>query len=192
LSVVVADSPPITQVAEHALYEDLEQGAQSVTYYSVTITRDYYEAGKQLVFRVIADSFGSDPDIYISRYEEYPNSAGNAMWYCEKKGSEVCIIEDGGFAVTDTLNFGITCLTVCKYKLIVQYAAVLDLGDTEREQIRFDAYSTVIASLYIPPTVRGLHTESLEVRLEAEQQYHTMDLWMSIDENLQVIEEIPA
>jgi hypothetical protein len=147
------------------------------------VTRDFYEPGKQLVFRVIADSFGSDPDIYISRTEPFPNSPATSDWYCAKKGSETCIVEDGDFAVSDTLYFGITCLDECKYKLKIWYAEVLDLSQSERQQIRFDAYSTYIMSLNVPATVNGQRTGSLEVRLEAEKEYNQMDLWLSLDDH---------
>lgn len=158
----------ITPLAEHVLYEDLEQEARSTHYYSTVVTRDFYAPGKQLVFRVVADRFGSDPDIFISRTEQYPNSPETASWYCVKKGSETCIVADGDFAVSDTLYFGVFCLRDCSYKLKIWYAEVADLLESERQQIRFEAYSTYIMQLYIPEYVTGLPTTSLEIRLESE------------------------
>lgn len=57
--------------------------------------------------------------------------------------------------MSDTLYFGISCVAECKYKLKIWYAEVLDLEETERQQIRFEGYSTYIMKLYIPGTVAG-------------------------------------
>ena len=144
------------------------------------------------MFRVIADSFGSDPDIFISRTERFPSSAASATWYCAQKGSETCIVADGDFAVSDTLFFGVTCRAECSYKLKVWYADLLELGEAERQQLRFAEYSTTLVSMRIPRLVSGLPTSSWEVKLEAEQKHASMDLWLSLDDRFQVVEERPA
>ena len=104
----------------------------SYNYYSVKVTREFYSEGKHMTFKVIADSFGSDPDIYISNTNKYPKSASDSTWYCEQKGSETCIVRDGEMQVAETYYFGIKCVEACTYKLRVWYSDVMDLSESNR------------------------------------------------------------
>ena len=54
-------------VKENVLYEGLTQFARTHKYYKVTATRQFYTGSEHMTFKVIADDFGSDPDIYIAR-----------------------------------------------------------------------------------------------------------------------------
>jgi hypothetical protein len=81
---------------ENVLYEGLTQWARTHKYYKVTATRQFYTGKEHMTFKVIADGFGSDPDIYISKSDQqYPTSPANAKWFCEKKGSDTCILRNG-------------------------------------------------------------------------------------------------
>ena len=65
-----------------------------MAYYKYFIEREDYLGEEDLTFKVMADAFDSDPDIFISRSRAnpYPDSSSKADWYCERKGSETCII----------------------------------------------------------------------------------------------------
>ena len=156
------------------------------------ITRDHYAAGKSMVFRVEADSFGSDPDIYISADNEYPSSVDDSTWYCNVKGSETCIIKEGEIGVGETIYFGIHCQDECTYKMQVWYAEMLELTKSKRQQFRLEAYSTQIVRIEIPKMANGLRTTSMTIRLESEEQYSAMDVWLSYDDDLRIIEQRPA
>ena len=67
----------------------------------MTVGARYYTGGQHLVVRVIADSFDSDPDVYISDINKNPKSSSddNVIWYCETNGSETCILHNGEFAL---------------------------------------------------------------------------------------------
>ena len=45
----------------------------------------------------MADSFDSGPDVFISSKNKNPTNSSNAEWYCEREGSETCIIHNGEF-----------------------------------------------------------------------------------------------
>jgi hypothetical protein len=51
---------------EHVLYQDLKQDGGTYAFYKMTVGARYFTGGQHLVVRVIADSFDSDPDVYIS------------------------------------------------------------------------------------------------------------------------------
>ena len=71
----------------------------------------YYVTKKEhLTIKVMADSYQSDPDVFISRSETYPTSSTNSEWYCEREGSETCIIHNGEFGIGDTLYIGVSCI----------------------------------------------------------------------------------
>ena len=83
-----------TEIKEHVLYEGLKQGPRSVSYFRYKIQNEHYYGEEHLAFKVMADAFDSDPDVYISKSKTnlYPSSSSNADWYCERRGSETCII----------------------------------------------------------------------------------------------------
>lgn len=103
-------------------------------YYQYKIQNENYFGQEHLTFKVIADDFDSDPDIFISKSKNnlYPNSAWNSDWYCERKGSETCIIQKGDFAIGETLYVGITCNRECSYKLRIWFTPTVDLTTSNR------------------------------------------------------------
>jgi hypothetical protein len=109
----------------------------------MTIGERYYETEEEhVVVKVISDAFDSDPDVFISKTNTEPTSSLDSEWYCEREGSETCIIHNGEFEVGDTLYIGVKCDRECQYKLRVWFTAEEDLVETSRAQKRFDAYST--------------------------------------------------
>lgn len=203
LTTVKADHPAQTdasyvgqahvELKENVLYEGLTQTSRTHKFYKVTATRQFYTGNQHMTFKVIADGFGSDPDVYIARTtQQYPTSPANAQWYCEKKGSDTCILRNGDFAVGETLYFSVFCVEQCNYKLRIYYASEINLSASNRYQHTFEAYSTSILSFTIPESVGGKTTESLEVGVEPETQYTNMDLYLSLDSEFQIIEEKPA
>ena len=114
-----------TAIFEHHLYEGLSQGQNTFTYFKVILGQMYYTGTEHLIVKVLADSFESDPDVYISRsnpgsnvvVDQYPTDSTNSNWHCEREGSETCVLHNGQYAVGDTLYLGIKCVKECQYKL---------------------------------------------------------------------------
>lgn len=140
----------------------------------------------------MADSFGSDPDVYIDKDNAYPTSSLNARWYCEKKGSDTCIVREGEFASGEILYMGVYCAESCSYKLKTWYANVIDMSEANRKQMRFAQYSTTILKYKIPRQSGGKFTKSYEIQIEPEEQYQPIELFLSLDDTFQIIEEKPA
>jgi hypothetical protein len=92
---------------------------------------------------VLADQyFDSDPDVFISKTNEEPTSSLDSDWYCERDGSETCIIHNGEFEIGQTLYIGVKCDRECKYMLRAWFTTEIDLRESSRTQKRFDGYST--------------------------------------------------
>lgn len=62
-----------------------------------------------MIVRVIADTFLSDPDVYISKKNQFPTSSVDAEWHCKMESSDTCVIEHSKFKVGDTFNIGVHC-----------------------------------------------------------------------------------
>jgi hypothetical protein len=143
---------------------------------------------------VLADEyFDSDPDVFISKINEEPTSSLDSEWYCERDGSETCIIHNGEFEIGDTLFIGVKCDRACKYKLRAWFTSEIDLRESSRSQKRFDGYSTQILKYYIESeTEDGATTESIEIVVLPEETYVPIDVHVSLDNNFYLIEEKPA
>jgi hypothetical protein len=64
----------------------------------MVVGKRYMVTGQEhLTIKVIADSYLSDPDVFISRTERYPTSSKNSEWYCEREGSETCVLHNGEY-----------------------------------------------------------------------------------------------
>ena len=156
----------------------------------MTVGQRYYTGTENLVIKVMADSFESDPDVYI-----FKNGATNAQWYCEKEGSETCVLHSGEFAVGDSLKIEVRCVQECTYKLRTWYSNVINLADsTQRTQMRFDAYSTQFMKFYIPAKTidDNLDTTSIFLRIEPEDDATRIEMFLSLDSYFYLIEEKPA
>jgi hypothetical protein len=66
---------------------------KSTAYYQLLISDTFFTGKENLAIRVIAESFGSDPDIFISKTNPRPSSSMDSDWYCVKKGSDTCVIQ---------------------------------------------------------------------------------------------------
>jgi hypothetical protein len=97
----------------------------------MVIGERYYETEQEhIIVKVISDAFDSDPDVFISKTNHAPTSSLDSDFYCEREGSETCIIHNGEFEVGDTLNIGVKCDRECHYKLRVWFTAEEDLVET--------------------------------------------------------------
>lgn len=143
-AIRTAASETHIEILEDVLYEELEQEEHTYSYYQMMVTDAYFDGGQHLAIKVMADSFGSDPDVFISRSEEKPD-ASNAEWHCERAASETCILHDSELDADETpfrLYIAVQCVQACSYKLRAWYFEVLELEEAERTQLRLGAYTT--------------------------------------------------
>lgn len=165
-----------------------------MSYFTYRIQNANYYGEEHLAFKVMANAFDSDPDIYISKSKtnQYPSSSLNADWYCERKGSETCIIQKGDFAIGETLYIGISCTRSCSYNFRVWFTPTVDLTTSNRRQLRLEAYSTYILKYIVPDKVLKEQTKSIEIYVQPEHAYTRVDLFLSLDATFYLIEERPA
>jgi hypothetical protein len=99
----------------------------------MTIGERYYETGEEhITVKVMANQYDSDPDVFISRTNESPKDSTDSEWFCEREGSETCIIRNGEFEIGDTFYIGVKCERECQYDLRVWFTKEFDLIETNR------------------------------------------------------------
>ena len=125
-------SEEIQPVTEHVIYEGIHQEEKSFKFYSATIGQRYFTGTEHLIFKVMAEGFDSDPDIFISKQNRYPMGSSSAEWHCEREGSETCVVHNGEFSLGDTFYFGVKCIRECDYRLRLWLTNVQDLSESER------------------------------------------------------------
>ena len=158
------------------------------------VTDAYFDGDQHLAIKVLADSFASDPDVFISRWDERPD-AGNNEWHCERAASETCILHNTELASDETpfrLNIAVQCVQACSYKLRAWYFEVIDLQEASRTQLRLGAYTTQVFKYYIPADTSGAWTTSMELTVEAEGPFNPLELHLSTDGYFHLVEESPA
>lgn len=121
--IIISTAQEIQEIYEHVLYENIEQTDRSHLFYKMTVGARYFSGREHLTVKVLADRFDSDPDVYISRTNTHPKDSATSEYYCEKEGSETCIVKWLDFDLGDTFYIGVGCRRECHYKLKIYYAA---------------------------------------------------------------------
>ena len=118
-------------IEPHKLYPGIHQDALTYKYYKLRVlaSSGHFSGTENLVMKVMADSFDSDPDVYMSRTNPNPHDSRDAEWYCEREGSETCVLHNGEFSLGDWIYIGVKCTTHCDYSLKAWYSQIIDLAD---------------------------------------------------------------
>jgi len=145
----------------------------------------------------MSDAYDSDPDVFISKTNPTPRDSSDSDWYCEREGSETCVIHSKNVELGNTFYVGVRCQRECKYKLKVVYSTITSLpmrskAEEYRDQLRFNGYSTQILKYWIPPEVGGAATKALTLKVVPEDTYTPVEVFLSLDANFYLIEEKPA
>jgi len=189
----------VKTINEMQTYTGIKQGPESYKYYQMKLGPRYFTGTQNMIFKVLATAFASDPDVYISRKNKYPTSSKDAEWYCVREGSESCVLHRGEFTEGETFYVGVHCVRDCEYTLRVWLGNIIDLTENvgfERTLMSFAADSTQILRYYIPAAIAerkaSRKTESVVVKVEPEDRYSEVDAYLSLDSNFYIIEEAPA
>ena len=93
------------------------------SYYEITIPSNITAKSKFLLITLIPnteldrlDNIFSDPNIYISKKEKYPNEK-NAEWKSEKYGDDIISIHSDNIIPNDKFYINVYCQSKCNYKI---------------------------------------------------------------------------
>lgn len=175
-------------VEKNVLLENLRQEGRTFSYYKVDNLKDRNgDDWENIAIKVIAEELDSDPDVYISKTNAYPSSSHDSDWHCIREGSETCIIGASEIDEGDPVYFGIFCSRDCSYKLKVYESATTVLA--ESQEPFFDGFSTQVLKYFIKDEEA---TKSILIKVEPENFYSPIEMWLSLDEDFYLIEEQPA
>ena len=79
-----------------------------LAYYTLHIGDEYY-LNDDLIIKVIPLNYESDPDIYISKSEQYPNASSDSDWQCAAYGKDTCTINHKNITLDSDFYIGIAC-----------------------------------------------------------------------------------
>ena len=188
-------------LTEMELMSGLSNKDKSFAYFNLTITDNIHtnpielseseDATAHLAFNLYATSFGSDPDIFVSK-TEHVSRLEDATWHSTREGSDTCIIHSDDFAIGDTLFVTIHCMNECTYDLRPYYAKEFNLTDSERTVFRWGGHSTNILKYKVPENTAYGATEKFEISIEPESDYKYIEAYLSHDRKFSVVEDRPA
>jgi len=145
-----------------------------------------------LAISAFADTFASDPDVYISKTIQRPLNSKESDWYCEREGSDTCILHSDEFEKDDHLYITIACIDDCTYSLRSYYVDEYELDNNSRTTFSWIGHSTNILKYQIPSSADSAETKSISLDLVAEGDYRYIEVFMSHDSKFNVIEERPS
>lgn len=122
--------------------------SESMNYYKIIISEKIPD--EDLMIMVKPRDKNSDPDLFISSVEKYPNSYSNSEKVCNAFGLDVCTVAAQNITNNSVFYIGVNCYTDCSYSIITEYSSEILLKLGQEAMIKF--YKTVpqIAKFYIP------------------------------------------
>ena len=91
----------------------------------------------------------SDPDVYVSKINKYPNSPRSAEWYSERYGSDVLTIPAESLNPDDVLYIGVYCQFKCRYHLNIKESTESELILGQYNFITLQPHETINYKLFI-------------------------------------------
>lgn len=126
---------PITSIKLNQTVNSSINKDEGYEYYSLVIPSTVKFNESMLMFTVKADESNikegeeifSDPDLYVSKNEKYPNSPVNSQWYSERYGSDILSISSSNVGPNETFYIGMYCQFKCKYSLRAYLSTEIEL-----------------------------------------------------------------
>ena len=128
-----------------------------VKYFKITIDKKIDDEDLLIMARPVEDI--SDPDIFISQKNEYPDSYSNSELICSSNGLDVCPIPQNNITDGSTFYIGIKCYTQCSFAIkatydVEQFFSLQEDPNSETlsgvYNIQFDTTDAKIVKFYIP------------------------------------------
>lgn len=120
----------------------------SLVYYKIEVVD--LIPGEDLIIMAKPANRLSDPDLYISSTNLYPNSYGTAEMVCNAFGLDICVINASKITANSTFYVGVSCYQDCEYYLLAEYNSEVFLSLGQEVFIRYYESASEIAKIYIP------------------------------------------
>lgn len=119
-------------------------------YYDLLL-EDNFREGDDLIVKVIPFTYESDPDIFMSKVNQYPGSFLTAEWSCFQLGKDACTINQKWLEQGSHIYIGISCGTaICEFEMEIQMISEYLLNDGVEFQMEMSMYEDRIFRFVIP------------------------------------------
>ena len=142
---------------------------------------------ENMVVKVLAETYLSDPDVYISKTNDFPTSTANSEWHCKVEGSETCVVDKQFVKIGDIFNIGVKCSKKCGYKLKVQLQDTYTIQEAERTQMRWGDYTTQLMRFYVPADIKQIKVEYVDIIVKPENSYSRVQMFLSLDPSFSLL-----
>lgn len=141
-----------------------------------------------LALKVIAASYDSDPDIYISKVNfidqnlqtnQFPKTTSESDFYCMKKGSDSCVIGPDKISIGETFYLGVKCMDRCQYHLRATWVYMITLSEAAEFQDTLSGYSSDLFRYYVPASAVDGFTSAVKISVTSDSTYNNIDLYLS-------------
>lgn len=106
------------------------------------------------MIKVIPLDYVSDPDVYISQTEAFPNSTENSDWQCRAYGKDTCTVNNRNLTANATFYIGVTCENQdCEFQMKVLLTSEFELEDGVEFQTYLYQEDTRLFHFTIPSTI---------------------------------------
>jgi hypothetical protein len=101
-------------------------------------------------------------------------------------------MQQGSFEVGDNIYITVYCRQECEFDIRAYYAKEQEIRERERMNFRWGGHSVAILKYYVPELSGEGFTDSFNIKVEPEQPYAQIDVFVSFDNNFNIMEDRPA
>ena len=136
-------------------------------FYEIKIGDEFNEL-EDLVIKIIPLNYESDPDIFISKTDKFPNSTLTSEWQCQSYGKDTCVVNSLNLTRGDTFRLGVICHVQgnvsCEYQLRVLLTEELELEDGVEFQTYLYKEDARVFTFTIPSSLVDTANSSLIIK----------------------------
>ena len=106
---------PIKDIKIGDFIDRVKLNPGEINFYKLAIDDKLFK-DQDLIIKVIPLDQESDPDIFISTTEKYPQSSITSDWQCSSYGKDTCTINNKNLTKGSPIYIGVSCIiSACTY-----------------------------------------------------------------------------
>lgn len=118
--------------------------------YLWVLVPESYRSREDLLVRVSPEDNRSDPDLYISKSNQKPNSYSTSDWGSSVTGEDVVSISSWNISVNSTFYIGIKCFKACNFKISALFSDELEVKTNVYHSISIHKGESKVLRYWVP------------------------------------------
>jgi hypothetical protein len=143
-----------SQLTDYIVGTEIEESVDGNKYYQIALDQDTLSQNNTLVIYVKpSDNYEgfSDPDLYASVKNYYPNTFYNAEWRSTSLGRDIITIPSSELSNSTSVYIGVVCTKQCKYVFKAEYQKEIELHLNTAGFINFGNETDKVLRYYQQP-----------------------------------------